>query len=94
MEAAAAAAGAELTWAEQMKAAQAEAAAVGQGGTPPPIIYSSRTHSQLAQVMRELQQTAYKCVHLLSSGSNHIISTHDANKINAWGPTYPVPIHD
>ena len=27
----------------------------------PPLIYSSRTHSQLTQVIRELRRTSYKC---------------------------------
>ena len=48
-------------WAERMKEGMAELRAEG-GLRPPTIIYSSRTHSQLAQVMRELRNTAYKWV--------------------------------
>lgn len=48
-------------WAERMKEGMAELRAEG-GLRQPTIIYSSRTHSQLAQVMRELRNTAYKWV--------------------------------
>lgn len=56
----AAAAGTSLTWAESLKAGYAEAQLAGDVRQPP-LIYSSRTHSQLAQVMRELKRTSYRC---------------------------------
>ena len=56
----AAAAGTNITWAESMKAGYAEAMLAGDVRQPP-LIYSSRTHSQLAQVMRELKRTSYRC---------------------------------
>lgn len=43
-------------WAEH----RLEQAAAGKGDLPT-IVYSSRTHSQLAQVMRELKATGYRC---------------------------------
>lgn len=43
-----------------MKAGYAEAMLAGDVRQPP-LIYSSRTHSQLAQVMRELKRTSYRC---------------------------------
>jgi len=51
------------TWAQAMRdavaAAQAaDAATPGHRGAPP-IVYASRTHSQLAQAMAELRRTAY-----------------------------------
>lgn len=56
----AAATGGILTWAQSMKAGYAETQLAGDVRHPP-LIYSSRTHSQLAQVMRELKRTSYRC---------------------------------
>lgn len=44
------------TWAESLTEA------AGLTAPLPTIIYSSRTHSQLSQVMGELRNTAYRCV--------------------------------
>ncbi len=58
-------------------AQQQQQGAGGAGGGPvsgsklPTIIYSSRTHSQLAQVIRELQRCSYRCaavVHACAPG--------------------------
>ena len=57
---AAAAAGTSLSWADTMKAGHAAAQLAGDVRQPP-LIYSSRTHSQLTQVIRELRRTSYKC---------------------------------
>lgn len=46
----------QQTWAESMKSAAREF--MDEGNSP--IVYSSRTHSQLAQVMGELRNTSYK----------------------------------
>ena len=56
----AAAAGTSLSWADTMKAGMAAAQLAGEVRQPP-LIYSSRTHSQLTQVIRELRRTSYKC---------------------------------
>jgi len=57
---AAAAGGTSLSWADTMKAGMAAAQLSGEIRQPP-LIYSSRTHSQLTQVIRELRRTSYKC---------------------------------
>ena len=57
---AATAAGTSLSWADTMKAGLAAAQLAGDVQQPP-LIYSSRTHSQLTQVIRELRRTSYKC---------------------------------
>ncbi len=62
---AAAAGGTSLSWADTMKAGMAAAQLSGEVRQPP-LIYSSRTHSQLTQVIRELRRTSYKCGLLLS----------------------------
>ena len=49
----------QKAWVDELKAAQA----VQPSPFIPPIIYASRTHSQLAQVIRELRATAYRCPH-------------------------------
>lgn len=43
-----------------MKAGMAAAQLAGDVRQPP-LVYSSRTHSQLTQVIRELRRTSYKC---------------------------------
>ena len=48
------------SWSDKMKAGYAELKAEGTIGAPT-IVYSSRTHSQLAQVMKELRNTSYRC---------------------------------
>ena len=47
------------TWAEKMKEGYAEMKTEGVVSLPT-IVYSSRTHSQLAQVMKELRNTSYR----------------------------------
>ncbi|KAL3154274.1 hypothetical protein ABBQ32_013765 [Trebouxia sp. C0010 RCD-2024] len=49
------------TWAEKIKEGYAELKAEGVFSLPT-IVYSSRTHSQLAQVMKELRNTSYRSI--------------------------------
>ena len=52
------------SWADKLKEGYAELKAEGTVGVPT-IVYSSRTHSQLAQVMKELRNTSYRYAWLL-----------------------------
>ena len=47
------------SWADKLKEGYAELKAEGTVRLPT-IVYSSRTHSQLAQVMKELRNTSYR----------------------------------
>ncbi|KAL0026549.1 hypothetical protein WJX77_006250 [Trebouxia sp. C0004] len=47
------------SWSDKLKEGYAELKAEGTVGVPT-IVYSSRTHSQLAQVMKELRNTSYR----------------------------------
>lgn len=48
------------SWSDKLKEGYAELKAEGTVAGPT-IVYSSRTHSQLAQVMKELRNTSYRC---------------------------------
>ena len=47
------------SWADKLKEGYADLKAQGVVALPT-IVYSSRTHSQLAQVMKELRNTSYR----------------------------------
>lgn len=56
-----------LAWRRHFIAEQKAAKRMGNdgsefGGEVPTVYYSSRTHSQLSQAVRELKRTTYKCV--------------------------------
>jgi len=54
------------SWSDKLKEGYAELKAEGTVRVPT-IVYSSRTHSQLAQVMKELRNTSYRCIALFIS---------------------------
>ncbi len=60
------------SWSDKLKEGYAELKAEGTVRVPT-IVYSSRTHSQLAQVMKELRNTSYRCMALVFSA---VIGSH------------------
>merc|ERR1711957_875000 len=51
-----------------------------QGGPSPKIIYTSRTHSQLAQVQQELNHCAYKPKSVVIASRDHLCVNTQVNK--------------
>ena len=60
------------SWAAKHAAAVAAATAAAPAATRPPIIYASRTHSQLKQVIGELRRTAYKPRAVVLGSRSHL----------------------
>lgn len=71
------------TWAQSLKEAASE---LNVGGLPT-IIYSSRTHSQLAQVMGELRNTSYRHANLNTCNEKYIHTCSECSH-KEWEPCH------